>query len=773
MRLWWRRDTGPLWAPRWRAFGRLTRQRLHNRWSATLAPLSRVRDRAHRTWLRVRAWHPARQALAATGLGLALLAFLVWLCLDPGSALGLLACGLLGGLIAAVASHLAVRRLRGYQRELLAHLAERLIALRQNPAPHALHELEIGPLRDDLATVTGPLEALAACYRKSLDEVALARVRQEARASAGRGEAYGGTRVGPHAPTHLVVGSSRHRMVGRLAPNLHWMAATPPLLQFLGCSLSHLTARSFLDLVHSEDGPAVQRALHEALKDGEGHNITFRVLLPPAAPPVQPASPSEGNGQPPAAREFHLQMDVMTYYSEAGLPLHLRCHFLDVSDRILTERELRRRTEELSQANARLRQINEDLQRLKESYRDLYHQAPVLYFSLDARGHFVAFNETMLRTLGYPRAALLGQPYQRLLTPASRAAFLQDPTALQRPGELETQWVKRDGTVIEVWVGTTTIKDERGAFVRSRSAARDVTDRKRLANALQAKAEEVGQANSQLRRINQELEDFTYVVSHDLKEPLRTLEAFSNFLAQDYGSVLGADGQEYIGHLTQASRRLGALIDDLLALSRAGRVINTPRAFSWDEVIQTVLGDLHDLIGRQQAVVAVDGPLPPACGDRERVIQLLTNLVSNALKYNKSARPEVVIGPLPPGNGEGGMVALFVRDNGVGIDPIYHEQIFRMFRRLHRRDEVEGTGAGLAICKKIVEAHGGRIWVESQAGAGAQFCFTLPRGGRRETVEDKGWRVEGKDKVAAPSSPSSPSTLHSPPSTRTVPLAAR
>jgi PAS domain S-box-containing protein len=427
-------------------------------------------------------------------------------------------------------------------------------------------------------------------------------------------------------------------------------------------------------------------------------------------------------------------MDIMTCYTESGRPLHLRCHMLDITDRVITEQELRRRTAELSQANDRLRQINTDLQRFMKSYSDLYHQAPVLYFSLDAAGQFFAVNDTLVRMLGYPREALMGKPYTRVLTPDSREAFLRDPTLMQRPGEVETQWVKQDGTVIDVWIGITTIKDSSGAFLRSRSAARDVTERNRLAGDLRHKAEELEVANLQLRRINQELEDFTYVVSHDLKEPLRTVEAFSNFLSQDYGATLGSDGLDYIQHLIEASRRLGALIDDLLTLSRAGRVINAPRPFSWAEILRTVQADLHVLVQHKGAVLRVQEPLPPATGDPDRIIQLLCNLVSNGLKYNRSDRPEVVIGahagpvaPAPGGGSGRDMVALFVRDNGEGIEPQYHEQIFRIFRRLHRREEVEGTGAGLAICKKIVEAHGGRIWVESEPGKGATFWFSLPR----------------------------------------------
>jgi len=640
------------------------------------------------------------------------------------------------------------RMRRRYQR-LLRSLAERTAGLRKNPSLHLKLASEGTHTGPEMLALQGEIDTLVDCYHKALEEVVQANVLLDTI----QNEIGEGEQGRPAPSTRYVLGSSRHRMVARLAPNLHWIAATPPLLQFLGRTIQDLVARSVVDVVHPQDAPTLRQTLLETLRDGEGHNITFRVLVPVPVSVGAPGEPtparkaSEGppppgpiretrvtNGQPPILVERHLQMDIMTCYTESGRPLHLRCHMLDITDRVITEQELRRRTAELSQANDRLRQINADLQRLKESYRDLYHHAPVLYFSLDVWGQFVAFNDTLVRMLGYPREALLGQPYTRVLTPASREAFLRDPTLMQRPGEVETQWVKQDGTVIDVWIGITTIKDTRGSFLRSRSAASDVTERNRLARALLNKAEELEQANLQLRRINQELEDFTYVVSHDLKEPLRTVEAFSNFLSQDYGSSLGGEGLEYIQHLMQASRRLGALIDDLLTLSRAGRVINTPRAFSWNETIRTVQADLHDLIQRKQAVIRVEEPLPPAAGDPERIIQLLSNLVSNGLKYNHSTIPEVVIGTRtgtpPPAAGAGSgreVVVLFVRDNGIGIEPQYHEQIFRIFRRLHRREEIEGTGAGLAICKKIVEAHGGRIWIESEPGKGATFYFTLPR----------------------------------------------
>ena len=612
-------------------------------------------------------------------------------------------------------------RALGARRRLLQRVESYLAGLRRDPAPHA-GEVRGGLAGDDTSAVRREADALAQCYRQALADIVGIREKLD-KVRRILGQAEEGEKVAV-TPTHLVVGS-RHRMYTRLAPNLNDIAATVPMRQFLGRSSPELLARSFLDLVHPEDVQAVRAALKESLRDGEAHNVTFRILRGEARNKAQTA----------IVRERHLQMDVLTCYDQTGTPQNLRCHFIDITDRVTTERELLRRTREVFDANARLRQANEDLERLKESYRDLYHHAPVLYFSLDAAGNLAAFNETMLRVLGYPREQLLGRAYATLLPPAGRSAFLANPQVMQQPGEVEMQWVKQDGTVIDMWIGTTTIRDASGAFIRSRSVARDVSETRRLANALRHKAGELVRSNDHLKRVNQELEEFTYVVSHDLKEPLRTLEAFSNFLRQDYGDQLEGDGKEFIGHLVQASRRLGRLIDDLLMLSRTGRVINTPRVYAWQPVVDTVLGDLHELISRKQAVVRVEGALPAVVGDPERVIQLLANLVSNALKYNQSARPEVVIGAVRPGGvGPGGprkdderFVTLFVRDNGIGIDPAYHDQVFRIFRRLHHRDDVEGTGAGLAICKRIVEAHGGRIWIESEAGRGATFLFTLPR----------------------------------------------
>jgi CheY-like chemotaxis protein len=183
--------------------------------------------------------------------------------------------------------------------------------------------------------------------------------------------------------------------------------------------------------------------------------------------------------------------------------------------------------------------------------------------------------------------------------------------------------------------------------------------------------------------------------------------------------------------LVRTSLRLVRLVDNLLTLSREGQLVQAPTTFALGEVLATVRGELAELIRRQNASVRLVGPSPLLHGDAERVTQLLANLVANGLKYNTQPEPVVEVGVLAPGEGEAstpGMVTVFVRDNGVGIDPQYHRQIFEKFERLAGASPSEGTGVGLTICKKIVEAHGGTIWVQSLAGQGANFYFTLPQG---------------------------------------------
>ena len=228
------------------------------------------------------------------------------------------------------------------------------------------------------------------------------------------------------------------------------------------------------------------------------------------------------------------------------------------------------------------------------------------------------------------------------------------------------------------------------------------------------------------------------MISHDLQEPLRTLTAFSDFLLKDYGDRLEGEGREFVLHLVDASRRMRAMILGILNLSRAGEVIGAFQAVDLDELASVVRTDLGELIRARGAEVRISGPLPTVWGDRVRLCQLFTNLIANGLKYNQSPAPSVDVAAVAASGSDaegtneldtdpGEAVILAIKDNGIGIDPQFHASIFQLFRRLHTREEFEGTGAGLAICSKIVEAHGGRIWVESEPGRGSTFFIRLRR----------------------------------------------
>lgn len=609
-------------------------------------------------------------------------------------------------------------------RKTLANFANLLTNARNHPTRATFGGAELSEAESAaLGPAHSAAEQLCLSYRQALtDRVKQRDALEKLQKRAGRSE-NGHTR-----PANRRVPGASRNMVARLTPNLHWMNLTPALQKLLGYTSRELNGRAFLDQVKASHVANLRRAFEACSTSGEGHHLDFCMVV------RRPGNGKNGhNGH--GTEHRYVSMDVLTRYSDDGQPLNFRCYFDDITDRVRAERKLRKRTAELQQTNERLVRINEDLQRLKESYRDLYHNAPIMFFSLDSRGHFVACNDTMVRALGYRREQLHEQSYAVLLAGERSREWLaslnQDgvdgrPHPLMTSAEVETKWVKSDGSVIDVWIRTIPLTDGSGQFVRSRSAAQDVTQRNRLANELRRHSEELQQANGELRAINSELNQFTSGVSHDLKEPLRTLELYSNLLAEEYSTQLGADGFGYVNLMLTASRRLAKRIDELLTLSRAGRIATTPRVFHLNEAIALVRRDLGDMMQRKNATLTVEGSLPTLVGDLERVVQLLTNLVANGLKYNKSPEPRVLIAEAPRQD-RAGFATLLVRDNGIGIDPQFHQEIFSLFRRLHTQGEYEGSGAGLAICKKIVQAHGGQIWVESTPGQGSTFYFTLPR----------------------------------------------
>jgi PAS domain S-box-containing protein len=268
-------------------------------------------------------------------------------------------------------------------------------------------------------------------------------------------------------------------------------------------------------------------------------------------------------------------------------------------------------------------------------------------------------------------------------------------------------WVLSRGKVLE--------RDSNGAPLRAIGTHLDITARKEAEEGLAAKANE-------LSRSNDELVQFAYVASHDLQEPLRMVACYCQLLQRRYQGKLDADADEFIGYAVEGASRMHHLIEDLLTYSRVGTKATPLEPVDCTVVLKDALTNLKIALAQSDAVVTHD-PLPTVLADGKQLIQLFQNLIGNAIKYRGSQRPEIHVSVDPQEEAW----RFSVRDNGIGLDPQFSERIFVIFQRLHTKTEYPGTGMGLAICKKIVERHGGRIWVESQPGRGSVFYFSIPR----------------------------------------------
>jgi PAS domain S-box-containing protein len=360
------------------------------------------------------------------------------------------------------------------------------------------------------------------------------------------------------------------------------------------------------------------------------------------------------------------------------------------------------------------------LAQMEGRYRGLLEAAPDAMVVVNQGGEIVLLNLQAEKQFGYRRDELLGQQVkniipegfaERLLSDRLRSA--EDALAQQIGTGIELQGRRKDDSEFPIEIMLSPLESAEGILVTA--AIRDISTRKKAEAALLRNVQD-------LNRSNEELEQFANIASHDLQEPLRMVASYTQLLAKRYKGRLDADADEFIAYAVDGSNRMQGLIQDLLAYSRAGTNGREHRKTSTESVLKVALINLRATIEESGALVTHD-PLPAIMTDDTQLAQVFQNLVGNAIKYRRAAIPHVHVSASKSADKEW---IFSVRDNGLGIDPQYFEKIFVIFQRLHGRDEFKGTGIGLAICKKMLERLGGRIWVESTPGKGSTFFFALP-----------------------------------------------
>ena len=354
--------------------------------------------------------------------------------------------------------------------------------------------------------------------------------------------------------------------------------------------------------------------------------------------------------------------------------------------------------------------------------RTLLQTVPELVWLKDGDSVYVFCNSMNERLLGRKEADIVGKTdydlYDREVADICRASDRQ-VIATEEPCT-EELWLTfaTDGRRALFESIKTPMRDADGEIVGVLGIAHDVTERHQA-------AERLREAMAELARSNEELAQFAYVASHDLQEPLRMVSSYTQLLAKRYKGKLDSDADEFIAYAVDGANRMQRLITDLLAYSRVGTRGRKLEPTDFAAALNAALVNLKLAIDESGAVVTHD-PLPTLVADKSQITQLFQNLIANAVKFHSAEPPRIHVSAAP--DPAGGHWLFSVRDNGIGIEPQYCERIFAVFHRLHTREEYPGTGIGLAICKKTVERHGGRIWAESQLGAGTTFHFTIAAG---------------------------------------------
>jgi PAS domain S-box-containing protein len=371
--------------------------------------------------------------------------------------------------------------------------------------------------------------------------------------------------------------------------------------------------------------------------------------------------------------------------------------------------------------------LEQQLRDSERHFQSWFQDAPVACHEVDRDGVILCVNQAECELFGFRQEEMLGRPIWEFMAAEdrekTRVGLLRRIADEQPLVPLEREYKRRDGSSVMMEIHQKRIRDAAGHPIGLRTFLLDITQRKRAETTLLEQADK-------LSRSNAELEQFAYVASHDLQEPLRKIQAFGDRLKTKYEAGLGPEGLDYLTRMQNAAARMQILIQDLLSLSRVTSNSKPFTAVDLGDVIRTVVSDLEMRINDANGSVDI-GTLPVIFGDRGQMAQLFQNLIGNGLKFRKPGENPVVkiqsqVQALASG-APGWQIT--VEDNGIGFDEKYRDRIFQIFQRLHGRSEYEGTGIGLAICRKIVDRHNGVVTAHSSPGAGAKFIILMPQPG--------------------------------------------
>lgn len=360
----------------------------------------------------------------------------------------------------------------------------------------------------------------------------------------------------------------------------------------------------------------------------------------------------------------------------------------------------------------------EKVKQTEDKFNALFLSSPVGISTINAQLTILDINPVIAGKLEYTTADLKSKQFLELVHAEDSKKVKKQLNKIfskeQQSAEIEVRLLKNDGntTWFKLMISLMNMKNHESTAV---VFMENIDKRKHAEFKLEEK-------NDELTRINQELEHFAYVASHDLQEPLRTITSFIQIIERKYGNLLDEDGHQFMGYITDGTRRMQSLIRDLLAYSRVNRFNTNYEQVDLNEVFDAVNQALNDKINETDTIILAEN-LPVIQGNKIQLIQVFQNFIDNAIKFRAKKNPEIIINVKELAK----KWEISFQDNGIGIAPEYYQRIFIIFQKLHSMDEYTGTGIGLAMCKKIIERHGGEVWLDSKVGKGTTFYFTIAK----------------------------------------------